>query len=197
MQVADQKRKAEPASDGSRPDCRYDGCTRPAFAHKKERGGELHASKMCFDHFLLGVEDSKLAKPIGVPIKGGKTLVAKRGEDKKWEYKVFNVQLRCHDKLDMLRRKTFLTQIKDEDAENLLKALRDEMDGAGGMKIYHTKIETEGFEWDNIVAEYEGSFDLPEADSIMDDYEEIKVFDIKKQKMNNEYQNSLYVNEYN
>ena len=197
MQIADKKRKAEPANDGSRPTCRYDGCTRAAFAHKKERGGELHASKMCFDHFLLGVEDSKLPKPIGVPIKGGKTLVAKRGEDKKWEYKIFNVQLRCHDKLNVLRRNTFLTQIKDEDAEDLLRALRNEMDSHDGMKVYHTEVETEGFNWDDITAEYEGSFELPAANSVMDDAEEIKLFDVKRQRINNEYQNTLFVNERN
>ena len=88
------KRKVNAVTDSSKPICRYKDCDRPAFCHKKERGGELHGSKMCFDHFLFSVEDSKLPKPLGIPIKGGKTMVAKRGEDKKWDYKIFNVQVK-------------------------------------------------------------------------------------------------------
>ena len=192
---ADQKRKAENAPDGSRPICRYDGCTRPAFAHKKERGGAVHDSKMCFDHFLLGVEDSKLAKPVGVPIKGGKTMVAKRGEDKKWNYKIFNIRLKSHDKLNMVRQQTFLSQIKDEDADDLLNALRDEMEKPGGMRVYHTEVDNEGFDWNNLVPECEGLFDLPDTGSILQDDEEMKIYDIKRRKMGYEHHNELFVNE--
>ena len=184
QQPSGEKRKAEEVNsvdNGTKQMCIYDKCARFAFCHKKERGGEVHASKMCFDHFLLGVEDSKLSKPVGIPIKGGKTMIAKRGEDKKWEYKVFNIRLKVHDEMQMLRSKTFLSGISNRDAGELLSALHTEFekDGNDGkLEIYHTELVKEGNEvkWENLTEEYSGSFDLPSEGSI------IPVFDIKRQR---------------
>ena len=185
----DNKRKANAVTDNSKPICRYKDCNRPAFCHKKERGGELHGSKMCFDHFLFSVEDSKLQKPLGIPLKDGKTMVAKRGEDKKWEYKIFNVQVKVQDEIDLLRRKTFLKTIATADAEELLEQLHNEFEQSpdNKLEIYNTNIETEkGDEvvWKMFSEESTGSFELPELESI------VKVFDIKRQK--NDHANSIY-----
>jgi hypothetical protein len=177
------KRKAEEVNaieNGTKQECVYEKCNRFAFCHKKERGGQVHGSKMCFDHFLLGVEDSKLSKPIGIPIKGGKTMIAKRGEDKKWEYKVFNIRLKIHDEMSMLRSKTFLSGISNRDADELLSALhiQFEQSNDGKLEIYHTELVNESNEvkWENLTEEYSGSFDLPNQGSI------VPIFDIKKQR---------------
>jgi hypothetical protein len=133
------KRKAE---DGGKPTCIYDGCTRPAFSHKRGRGGHLHGSKMCFDHFLLGVEDSTLSKPVGIPIKGGKTMITKRGEDKSWEHKMSNIRLKIHEGLNLLRSNAFLKNIADKDAEDLLEAPHEEFERGGDnkMEVYHAEM---------------------------------------------------------
>jgi hypothetical protein len=190
----ERKRKAAPTGNSSsdKPTCQYKDCTRPAFCHKKERGGEMHASKMCFDHFLLGVEDSKLQKPLGIPIKGGKTMVAKRGDDKKWEYKIFNVQM--NNELAALRRETFLKTISNENAEELLNQLHVEFEKEdNGTRVYNTNAgNNEGNEvkWDMYTEDSAGAFELPECGDV------IKIFDIKRQKLQSclpEY--SLYQDE--
>jgi hypothetical protein len=158
QQPSGEKRKAEEVNsvdNGAKQLCVCDKCTRFAFCHKKERGGAVHASKMCFDHFILGVEDSKLSKPVGIPIKGGKTMIAKRGEDKKWEYKAFNIRLKVHDEMQMLRSKTFLSGISNRDADELLSALHTEFEKCGNdrkLEIYHTELVKEENEvkWGNL-----------------------------------------------
>jgi hypothetical protein len=186
------KRKAE---DGGKPTCVYDGCTRPAFSHKRERGGHLHGSKMCFDHFLLGVEDSKLSKPVGIPIKGGKTMIAKRGEDKSWEYKIFNIRLRIHEGLNLLRSNTFLKNIANKDAEDLLGALHEEFERGGDnkMEVYHTEMVDGGggFAWNTIMEESSGSFMLPGRDSL------VPIYDVKRQRTGQDFSQhqNLYLDE--
>ena len=53
-------------------------------------------------------------------------MIAKRGDDKKWEYKIFNVQM--NDELAALRRETFLKTISNENAEELLNQLHVEFE---------------------------------------------------------------------
>ena len=152
----------------------------------------MHASKMCFDHFLLGVEDSKLQKPLDMPIKGGKTMIAKRGDDKKWEYKIFNVQM--NGELAALRRETFLKTISNEDAEELLNQLHVEFEKEdNGTRVYNTNAgNNEGNEvkWDMFTEDSAGVFELPECGDV------IKIFDIKRQKLQNCFpEHSLYQDE--
>jgi hypothetical protein len=131
--TSNQSNNKRPHEAGAgKPVCQFHDCTRPAFSHKKEHGGNLHGSKMCFGHFLLGVEDSKKSKLVGIPVKGGKTMIAKRGKDKKWAYKISNIRLKIHDQVEQMRRSTFLKQIKDVGGERLLSALYNEFQNGGG-----------------------------------------------------------------
>jgi hypothetical protein len=192
-----EKRKADPQSAGGKELCRHENCQRPAFCHKKERGGQVHGSKMCFDHFLLGVEDSKLSKPVGIPIKGGKTMIAKRGADKSWEDKIFNFRLKEHDGVEKVRQNTFLKRIGNEDAEELLRALHNEFDNnSGELKVYQTSVDENGTNWENFASESGGTFDLPDVDGLIDD-EEILIYDVnKRQRLGQDSpQQSLYLDE--
>ena len=195
VQNADNKRKAAPPANngGDNPICRFKDCTRTAFRHKKERGGEVHGSKMCFNHFLLGVEDSKRQKPVGVPIKGGKTMISKRDDDKKWQYKVFNVQM--NNEVTRLRQETFLKAIAKEDAEELLQQLHTEFEkGSSSTTIYNTNTNDEvgnEVKWDMFTEDSAGVFELPATEDV------IQIFDIKRQKLGSHFHtNSLYQNEH-
>jgi hypothetical protein len=108
-------------------------------------------------------------------------MVAKRGEDKKWDYKIFNVQVKAEDSVDLLRINTFLKNIARNDAEDLLKQLHEEFDRSPNNKIgiYNTNTkEDEGDKvvWDILTEESSGSFELPELGSV------VQIFDIKRQK---------------
>ena len=198
--TSNQSNNKRPYEAGTgKPVCQFHDCTRPAFSHKKEHGGNLHGSKMCFDHFLLGVEDSKKSKPVGIPVKGGKTMIAKRGEDKKWAYKIFNIRLKIHDQVEQMRRSTFLKQIEDVDGERLLSALHNEFQNGGGkMGIYNTHTHADdgrGDIWDDLQAENEGHFTLPEMGEV-DFGEPITVYDVKRHKHgSNHSAYSLYSDE--
>ena len=72
--------------------CRFDKCQEKAFHHKKERGGHVHESGMCFEHFVESVREGKKENPQGVPLKGGKKMILKRGEDMKWSFKIMAVK---------------------------------------------------------------------------------------------------------
>jgi hypothetical protein len=195
VQNADNKRKAAPPANngGDNSICRFKDCTRTAIRHKKERGGEARGSKMCFDHFLLGVEDPKLQKPVGVPIKGGKTMISKRDDDKKWQCKVFNVQM--NNEVTRLRQDTFLKAIAKEDAEELLQQLHAEFKkGSSSTAIYNTNTNDEvgnEVKWDMFTEDSAGVFELPETEDV------IQPFDIKRQKLGSHFHtNSLYQDEH-
>ena len=120
-------------------------------------------------------------------------MIAKRGEDKKWEYKVFNIRLKVHDEMHMLRSKTFLSGISNRDADELLSALHTEFEKSGNdgkLEIYQTELVKEGNEvkWENLTEEHSGSFDLPSEGSI------IPIFDIKRQRTEGNFP-SLYQDE--
>jgi hypothetical protein len=72
--------------------CRFDKCQEKAFNHKKERGGHVHESGTCFEHFVESVREGKKENPQGVPLKGGKKMILKRGEDMKWSFKIVAVK---------------------------------------------------------------------------------------------------------
>ena len=80
----------------------------------------------------------------------------------------------------MLRSKTFLSGISNQNADNLLSALHSEFEKSkdGKLEIYHTELVNEENEvkWGNFTEEWSGSFDLPSPGSI------IQVFDIKRQR---------------
>jgi hypothetical protein len=64
-----------------------------AFRHRKDRGGHIHESGLCFECFVDAVRDGKKDKPTGVQLKGGKKMVLKRGEDMKWSFKILAVKI--------------------------------------------------------------------------------------------------------
>lgn len=47
---------------------------------------------MCFEHFVESVREGKKENPQGVPLKGGKKMILKRGEDMKWSFKIMAVK---------------------------------------------------------------------------------------------------------
>ena len=191
------KRKLENASGSTdRVPCQYEGCDRHAFSHKKEHGGKVHASKMYFDHFLTAVEDSKQPKPVGIPVKGGKTMIAKRDEEKKWAYKIFNIRLKANDDLELIRRKTFLKRIEADDAKGLLQELHEHFKREeSNVRINNLNL---GRQFEDRFEQFEpescGTFELPGLGDCC--FETIPIFDVKRQRLGQSFPKfSLYSNE--
>ena len=132
------------------PVCRHDRCNEKAFRHKKERGGHVHESRMCFEHFVHGVRDGKKEKPEGVPLKGGKKMVLKRGEGLKWTFKILSVKA------------------EEEDEGPIQKMLKMERDGGGEEeRVFSTFVRDHSIVQQSLrkmIAESEGGFDLADLE---------------------------------
>jgi hypothetical protein len=132
------------------PVCRYDKCGEKAFRHKKERGGHMHESGMCFDHFVEAVREGKKDKPGGVPLKGGKKMVLKRGENLKWNFKILSVKTEEENKSPI---------------QEMLKLART--DGGEEERVFHTFLRNQDTlkkSMMNMIVESEGVFDLADLD---------------------------------
>ena len=120
-------------------------------------------------------------------------MISKRDDDKKWQYKVFNVQM--NNEVTRLRQETFLKAIAKEDAEELLQQLHAELEkGSSSTTIYNTNTSDEvgnEVKWDMFTEDSAGVFELPATEDV------IQIFDIKRQKLGNHFQtNSLYQDEH-
>ena len=133
------------------PMCRYDKCGEKAFRHRKDRGGHTHESGMCFDHFVEAVREGKKEKPGGVPLKGGKKMVLKRGDNLKWGFKILSVK----------------TEEEDENPiQKMLKLGRAE-EGGEEERVFHTFLRDQDVvrkSLGEMVVESEGVFDLADLD---------------------------------
>ena len=133
------------------PECKGDKCAAKAFRHKKERGGQVHESGLCFDCFVEAVRDGKKDKPDGVKLKGGKKMVMKRGEDMKWNFRILSIQMAEND---------------EGPIQKMLKRNRAE-EGGEEERIFHTFIQSQGEvrkSTRNTVIESEGTFDLADLE---------------------------------
>ena len=141
------------------PECKGDKCSAKAFRHKKERGGQVHESGMCFDCFVEAVRDGKKEKPDGVKLKGGKKMIMKRGEDMKWNFKILSIQMEEND---------------GGPIQKMLKRNRAE-EGGEEERIFHTFIQNQGVvrkSTRNMVIESEGTFDLADLEEGSDQEKE-------------------------
>ena len=133
------------------PECKGDKCTVKAFRHKKERGGQIHESGLCFDCFVEAVRDGKKDRPDGVKLKGGKKMIMKRGEDMKWNFRILSIQMEEND---------------EGPIQKMLKRNRAE-EGGEEERIFHTFIQNQGEvrkSTRNMVIESEGTFDLADLE---------------------------------
>ena len=128
--------------------CRKDKCMEKAFHHKKERGGHVHESKLCFECFVDAVRDGKKEKPEGVHLKDGKKMVLKRGEDLRWNFKILAVKM---------------VENHEGPIQKFLKHGRAEDMGEEEM-VFHTFMQRnqEDTSHEELVVVEEGKFDLRE-----------------------------------
>ena len=164
-------------------ECRYEKCTAKAFCHKKERGGHVHESGLCFDHFVEAVRGGKKDKPEGVPLKGGKKMVLKRGEDMRWSFKIMSI-------MDEVRDNTYIEKADDETIQALLTMVsKSQIDGGGGPDergVFHAFMkEQEEEHVHKMRVEYEGCFDLRDLEPSMWRGEK-KTFDVRHDRAEND-----------
>ena len=145
------------------PECRHAKCQERAFRHKQERGGAVHESGMCFDHFVEAVREGKKEKPGGVPLKGGKTVVLKRGEDKRWKFQILSVTV-GHENGEEDRRVRQRT-LEEGESSHAFSAM---------LKMKQEELDQKMFE--QLVVESEGGFDIGDLGSEL----EMKIFDVRK-----------------
>jgi hypothetical protein len=128
------------------PSCRKDKCMEKAFRHRKDRGGHIHESGLCFECFVDAVRDGKKDKPTGVQLKGGKKMVLKRGEDMKWSFKILAVKI---------------SELEQERAE----------EKGGEERVFHVFAQQRKRNTQEAVVESEGTFDLSDLVSGKDEEE--------------------------
>ena len=139
----------------SSPGCRYEKCEEEAFRHRKDRGGHIHESGMCFDHFVEAVREGKKDKPAGVPLKGGKKMVLKRGENLKWKFQILSVKLGEDESAIqqmLMADGNRLEGKRDEEERVFLAFMQNDTKEMGGGKR-------------RLVVEYEGGFDLADLEA--------------------------------
>ena len=134
------------------PGCKKDKCMEKAFRHRKDRGGHVHESGLCFECFVDAVRDGKQDKPKGVQLKGGKKMVLKRGEDMKWFFKILAVKI---------------SEDTEEPIQSMLEQGRAEEKGEEE-RVFHMFAQQRKKSYKEAVVESEGMFDLsdlcPEKD---------------------------------
>ena len=166
------------------PVCRHAKCEERAFRHKKEHGGNVHESGMCFDHFVEAVREGKKEKPGGVPLKGGKTMVLRRGEDKKWKFQILSIAVIDGDAGMAgrnVRQKTFLKEASNgsiqeilNDIERETKREENEATHAFSAVLGKKSDREQQKEFEKMIVEYEGGFDMEDLGS----ERETKIYDI-------------------
>ena len=164
-----QKRKIEQHAFSAKSvaECKHDKCDAKAFCHKKERGGHVHESGLCFDHFVEAVRMGKKEKPEGIPLKGGKKMVLKRGEDMKWSFKIMAVMNSQREKEECERGDSNSIQAMLEMAKNT------ERIGGGEQGIFHAFMrEQKEDQIRHMQVEFEGYFDLRDLDDYTGEGEE-------------------------
>lgn len=137
------------------PSCRKDKCMEKAFRHRKDRGGHIHESGLCFECFVDAVRDGKKDKPTGVQLKGGKKMVLKRGEDMKWSFKILAVKI---------------SEDTEEPIQRMLEQARAEEKG-GEERVFHMFTQQRKKNIQEAVVESEGIFDLSDLVSEKDEEE--------------------------